>query len=389
MLRRIAHLSLCCSAAYANHRCVTVSQETREWLTNNLTALKEECKGQGLDLADMSDATKATSSSLQECLSSSNVQDAAFKTMVESLSASVKVYNNRLNNLKNEVWTVQTKVDTLLKMLWGTENPKGASFEAPPIPSSTSTAQRVPSGNGERSHIEGSLVDEVRHNTSCDGTLEGEKVNVERVVGEKVPDKSYKKSQGMVDKKEEEIEAEVIEVELDPGFNSSVGDKKITDITKELYERGVDFSDCLDAKSLRQRYDDVLSGKIASQPPSSSSLSATDSSSVKPSATNTDRPYASPRLQYSEEPSYMPPPPNTGEAGLAHDPYPNATRKMVDAMKFVWQIKQELSSERGIDPNTVDLWSGKTKLEDHKRLYDYPTAQSHPIEVRQKGDMPH
>jgi hypothetical protein len=37
---------------------------------------------------------------------------------------------------------------------------------------------------------------------------------------------------------------------------------------------------------------------------------------------------------------------------------------------------------------TIDIWSGHIRLEDHKRLYDYPTIQQYPLEVRQKGDAP-
>ncbi|CCW65037.1 unnamed protein product [Phytomonas sp. EM1] len=390
MFRRIVRVSLCYSTIYINHRCVTVNEETRELLTKNLTAVREECKGQGLDLADMSDATKATSRALHECISVSNVQDAAFKEMVESISASLKVYNNRLNNVKNEAWSVQTKVDTLIKLLWGTENPQGDSFAAQPPLDDLSTVPKEPPRNGEPSDIEvkGSPESEVLHNVSCDRAPFDEKVNVEHVVGERVDGKWNKRSQEESDRKDEEIEVETIEVELESHFNNSIGKKTIIDITKELYERGVDFSDCLDANSLRQRYDDVLNGKICTQKTFSSSTSTTGNSYAEPFATNTDQPQVPSRPQYSEDQSYIPPLPNTETTGLAHDPYPNAMRKMVDAMKFVWQIKQELAAEKGINPSSVDLWSGKVKLEDHKRLYDYPTAQSHPIEVRHKGDMP-
>ena len=149
----------------------------------------------------------------------------------------------------------------------------------------------------------------------------------------------------------------------------------MTEITRELHEKGVNFSDCLDAKSLRQRYQDFLDGKfVASKKPPPPPPAPEPAPARRP--TNN---------QYYQQEQRKP---NTSETNLATDPYPNAERRMIDPMKFVWQVKQEVCSEKGVDPNNFDLWSGKVRLEDSKRLVDFPTIQSHPLELRPKGSPP-
>lgn len=404
--RRICCVEGAAAAAAAVHRSVrwlSVNHEVRDTLTQHLTALKEESKGQSLDLADMSDASKAATRAFQDAVQRSSLEDAQLKGKMTTLSASVKAYNTRLNNLQNEARSIQTEVDAILKLLWGTDSPQGASFAKPPPSSSAAPAAEAAgaSATGSTSSdgfdVEPPIISKI---------LEGEplpkveKVEAERVVEDKKP--ASKEGSTAPKEGEEEIEVETIEIEVEPAEGSGSGagaaateqddpvdSMKITDITKELYERGVNFADCLDARSLRQRYRDVLSGKIRSGYTGGTQSSAGKpyTEPLKPNGPGSEstQPRAPPRPQYQH---YQQPPPNTNESGLATDPYPNAERKMVDPMKHVWEIKQEIATEKGVDPASVDLWSGKTKLEDSKRLYDYPSIQNYPIEVRQKGDIP-
>lgn len=381
-------------------RWLTVSGEVRDKLTQHLTALKEESKGQCLDLADMGDASKAVTRALQEAVLASSVDDAQFKAKTATLSASAKAYHMRLNNLQNEARSIQTEVDAILKLLWGTDNPRGASFAQPP-PSSASTTvgpsgDAVPSAgesSGEGFDVEPPAVSRILESGPAPP-------KVERVEGERVvePVRASRAEATKSEGGDEAVEVETIEIEVEPAESSGstpsatteqddhVETMKITDITKELYERAVNFADCLDARSLRQRYRDVLSGKISSGYPGGAPGKASASPPTADDPSSSTQPRTPPRPPYQRQ--YQQPPPNTQESGLASDPYPNAVRKMMDPMKHVWEVKQEIAAEKGIDPASVDLWSGKTKLEESKRLYDYPSIQSYPIEVRQKGDVP-
>eukprot|EP00796_Vickermania_ingenoplastis_P004015 gene4015-2869_t len=375
MYRRVfSSISRATGAAAATMalRFLSLDKSKREDLTKHLVALKEECKGQGLDLADMNDAAKDAGRAVQDKVKQLAIDDAQFKGKVLTLSASVKAYHTRLANLQTEAQSIQGEVDALLKLMWGTESPEAASFASPPPASKPSEKEMAGSDDGftvEPPPI-AKMVDDINKSA--------ETKKVEQVDGEHLPS-DVPSPKGTSSAKEEEIEVETIEIEVEPETSSTadpaeeaVDKMKITDITSDLYERGINFSDCLDAKSLRQRYKDVLKGllrpRIHSSPPMPKRADAAQ--------------------HYQQQQQYTPPPPNTSQAGLAHDPYPNAKRKMVDPMRLVDDVKRELCSEQGVDPSTVDLWSGKVLLEGHKRLYDYPTVQSYPIEVRQKGDFP-
>lgn len=373
------------NSAFAR-RFLTLDSGKRDELTERLVSLKEECHGQGLDLADMNDAVKQAGRDVQDKVKQLNIDDAQFKGKVLTLSASVKAYNTRLCNLQTEAKSIQAEVEALLKLMWGTESPEAATFSTPPSSASNKAAAKEMQDEFE---VEpppiAQMVDDINNNSKT--TTAAEKV--ERVDGEHLPSDAPLKSSSTTTK-EEEIEVETIEIEVEPkeqaGSSSSassdpaasaVDNMKITDITTDLYERGINFSDCLDAKSLRQRYKDVLAGKFATPV------------SAKPPQQNTNQP-PMPRRPEPQQQNYSSSGsnPNTTQGGLATDPYPNAQRKMVDPMRYVEDVKKELCAEQGIDPNSVDLWSGKVRLEDKKRLYDYPTVQSYPIEVRQKGDIP-
>ncbi|CBH13937.1 hypothetical protein, conserved [Trypanosoma brucei gambiense DAL972] len=365
--------SYCCSL-----RLLNLASEARDTLTKQLGALKEECKGQGLDLADMNDASRTAMRSLQEGLKRANIDDESFKGKCTTLSASLKAYTSRLTNLQNEARSIQAEADALLRLIWGTEAAtKPASFASPPCSTETPVMESEKDetrGEGSDFDVEPPKIVEVLSG----GAPAVEKVEAERVMPTEDMASRNHETQG---KCVEEIEVETIEVEVEPQ-ESPADTMKITDITKELYEKGVNFSDCLDAQSLRQRYRDVLSGRI---PPGIQA----GSTSKKPLdlEMNKHQPRMPSNNSHTNQRQYQQQN-NTTESGIAHDPYPNAYRKMVDPMKHVWELKNELAAEKGIDPSSVDLWSGKTKLEDHKMLYDYPSVQSYPIEVRQRGDIP-
>ena len=386
MLRRIVTKA---ATPVALCRQLNVSADVRDTLTKPLSSLKEECKGQNLDLADMADAMKGATYKFMEANKKAAVEDKQFKGKATTLSASLKAYNTRLANLQNETRSMQAEIDALLKLLWGTERPDGANFATPP-PESKAT---IPNDfEVEPPPLAKALGEDAPAPDSVEPAkpVKTAKPTVERVEGERVSSEAASTTTASSTVKEEDIEVETIEIDVEPpAQEDAVETMKVTYITKELYERGVNFSDCMDARSLRQRYRDVLSGKI---PPSTNASTATSSASssskyTEPLTANTSQPRMPQRAAHQQQ-YQQPPPNNNAGSGLAYDPYPNAQRKMVDPMKYVREIKQELALEKGIDANTVDLWSGKVRLDDNKRLYDYPSIQSYPIEVRQKGDIP-
>lgn len=376
---------------------LNMAKDQRDALTKKLTLVREEAKGQSLDLSDMVEASRGVTKQLQDSLKTLHVDDAKFKGKTATLNASLKAYQARLSNLQNESRAIQGEIDGLLKIMWGTEAvAQGAGASAPstaqkpPIAASNDFDCDVPPIAQRLEHMnEQPPATPTKATPAAAPNPKKEKVVVE---GEVIrsSDKSQAQKKATANATEE-IEVESIDIEVDEEQSATTASPadniSITDITKDLYERGVNFSDCLDAKSLRQRYRDVLSGKIAS---SAAPAGAAASAASNPSSqyNTTQQPPPPPRPQYHQQQYQQQSPPNTTESGITQDPYPNAHRKMIDPMKYVWEVKQELAKEKNIDPNSVDLWSGKNKLEDHKRLYDYPSIQSYPIEVRQKGDNP-
>lgn len=370
----------------------------RNELTKHLSSLKEECKGQSFDLADMNDAAKEAGRAVQEKVKQLVINDSLFNAKVLTLSASVKAYHKRLANLQVEAQSIQAEVDALLKLMWGAESPEAADFSSPPT-SCSSSSSTIKEGHEKKDtmemnkdqHSEGFAVDPPPIAQMVEGMSgSSSEKKVETVEGEHIPSDAPIGAKSSFEKtstaKAEPDEA-TIEIEVEPESSDPVVDAvdsmKITDITSDLYERGVNFSDCLDAKSLRQRYKDVLAGKFVL--PATSFRKQAEENKVqppsprRPEVRNTDYSYSSSSYQSA---------PNSNQSGLAHDPYPNAQRKMIDPMRYVEDVKKELCAEQGVDPNSVDLWSGKVRLDDKKRLYDYPTIQSYPVEVRQKGDIP-
>lgn len=382
---------------FSSFRFFSLDSGKRNELTKHLSSLKEECKGQGFDLADMNDAAKEAGRAVQEKVRQLAIDDSLFNAKALTLSASVKAYHKRLANLQVEAQSIQAEVDALLKVMWGSENPEAANFATPPSSSfvaSPSDASKQENSIGKKDgeqktdgfEVEPPPIAQFVNDLSGNNTekkvekVEGEHLSSDTPIGGKP---SVESAPGNVDAEVETIEIEVEPEPLDSAVDA-VDSMKITDITSELYERGVNFSDCLDAKSLRQRYKAVLAGKFT--PPSTSFKKAAEENKMQPPAPqrpemhHSNYNYGSSSSQQSSA--------NANQTGLAHDPYPNAQRKMIDPMRYVSDVKKELCSEQGIDPNSVDLWSGKVRLDDSKRLYDYPTVQSYPVEVRQKGDIP-
>lgn len=382
---------------FFSFRFFSLDNGKRNELTKHLSSLKEECKGQGFDLADMSDAAKEAGRAVQEKAKQLAIDDSLFNAKALTLSASVKAYYKRLGNLQIEAQSIQTEVDALLKVMWGSENPDAADFATPPsssfVASPSDESKKKNSFDkkyGERKTDEfevepppiAQLVNDLSGNTT--------EKKVEKVEGEHLPSDTPIGGKPSAEATQRNVGAEVetIEIEVEPEPSDAgvdaVDSMKITDITSELYERGINFSDCLDAKSLRQRYKAVLAGAFT--PPSTSFRKAAEDNKMQPPAPQRPEVHQS-NYNYgsssSQQSSF-----NSNQTGLAHDPYPNAQRKMIDPMRYVADVKKELCSEQGIDPNSVDLWSGKVRLDDAKRLYDYPTVQNYPVEVRQKGDIP-
>lgn len=409
MLRTFCHAPAAgyrgCFGAAVSHAvraCVIqMPKEQRDIMTKALAVAREEAKGQALDLSDMSDAARGVARNLQESLKKVNVADDKFKGKTTTINASLKAYNTRLSNLQSEARAIQNEIDSLMKLMWGTQTPAGApgstAAGASTTPEANETKPATPDFDCDVPPIAQRLEQINKSAPQAAETPAQTKPAVEVVEGEVIRGGSTPKSSS-TETPAQEIEIESIEIEVEgdasppPSGNgkadaaasvSSPADTmSITDITKDLYERGVNFADCLDAQSLRRRYRDVLEGRFATQKPTSTSAPRTEQSQ---SAQPPPPPRAQMHQQQYQQQSRTP---NTSETGLANDPYPNAHRKMIDPMKYVWEVKQELSKEKNIDPNSVDLWSGKIRLEDHKRLYDYPTIQNYPIEVRQKGDVP-
>lgn len=377
MLRRVVPRTVA-PVALCRHR--TVSTDTREILTKPLSSLKEECKGQNMDLADMAEAMKGATYKLQEVLKKATVEDKQFKGKTATLAASLKAYNTRLANLQNETRSIQAEIDAVMKLLWGAERPGGANFATPP-------PEKKAAAPAEDFEVEPPPVARALGEAPPSAQPAVERVEGERVAAEAAA-AAGSASGAAGAGAEAEIEVETIEVDVEPPAKEDpVETMRVTDITKELYERCVNFSDCMDARTLRQRYRDVLSGKIGTS--ANSSTPSASKAYTEPLSANTSQPRMPPRTtappqqyQQQQQSNY------DAGSGITNDPYPNAHRKMVDPMKFVYQIKHELAAEKGIDVNTVDLWSGKIRLDDNKRLYDYPSIQSYPIEVRQKGDIP-
>jgi hypothetical protein len=324
----------------------------RQDTTKTLTKVAQEFKGQALDLQDMCNASRV---SLKECndmvarLSKTDVDDAT-KHKVNAVVSSLKAYCVRLGTVQGEAHSINADMDAIIKGAWKKDT---ASGETPATTSSTTTTSAEPAPE-----IIVEAPEPVKKSTSAN------------VI------------------KETEIEVETTEK---PQAADAAATMSVTEITEYLHEKGVDFGDCFDAASLRERYRQVVSGKYED---TAKKKKLEELEKRRQAEQKTDRQYQ--RQQVKDEYRQPPPPPahaepqmNYGgsqEQGLMQDPYPGAERKMVDPMKFVWEVKAEFCKQKGINPNQADMWCGFTILEDHKRLYEYPQCQRAAIEIKMKGD---
>lgn len=351
----------------------------RDDFTKVVSRVKDEAKGQSLDLAEMGDAARSALKGVQEAQKRHTTVDAKVQGKLKTLSASLKAYNNRLNNVQNEAKALQADAEATMKLLWGNENVSeggSASVEA-----ETVEAERVDPSVEADFDVEVPPVakkfDDAMKNAKPVESVEAEKVS------------------GGGSSKSGETQPEELEIEIEVDEPSPADDVPVTQITQELYEKGIDFADCTDAKSLRKRYADVLAGKYdAPAPPQQAQRQTPPQSHSRPPQ----------QQQQTHQGGYggnqaggyqgyggsgYNSQSQTTETGLAFDPHPGAQRKMIDPNKPVWEVKNEVARENGVDPNTVDLWAGTVLLADHKRLYEYGSlVQTNPIEVRSKGDAP-
>ena len=177
---------------------------------------------------------------------------------------------------------------------------------------------------------------------------------------------------------------------LYPPSEPAASDKAtITEITEYLYDKGIDFSDCPDARSLRARYAAVREGSYVNPKqakkrtelgslreqhmPSSVASSASAASSVPltgGSLPSSGRCYSS---EYD------------GTA-ITPDPYPTMPRYAVAPWKYIWEVKEELCRQQGYEPSQMELLAGDKVLEDFRKVLDYPDLQrGAPVQMRSRA----
>jgi hypothetical protein len=357
MRRAVFSVSRTTSAFAAVGMRTAVSTTVRDDISRVATKVKEEANGQALDVAEMVDAARASLKTVQDATARhpEGGGDPKVKGKLQTLTASLKAYQSRLANVQNEAKSIHREAETLLKHVWGTEAPAAEKVDSEPV---VEEAAKASDFDAEAPHVAQILEDRGKQAAANN-------------------DLNSASSSNSADDGSKAAEPEVLEIEIE----SPVDDVPITTITQELYERGIDFSDCHDAAALRKRYADVRAGKFDTQEPPKQTT-ATRAAPPAP-----ERPTQQQQQQYGGYNRQQTP--NTTETGLAFDPHPGAQRKMIDPMKAVWEVKQDVAKENGVDAATIDLWSGMLKLDDHKRIYEYgQQLQANPIEVRSKGDIP-
>jgi hypothetical protein len=378
-------------SAFSQVRLLTTSE--RDELSRVISSVQSEAKGQSVDLSEMADATRNALKQIQDATKKVNITEPRAKAKIQTLQTALKAYSGRINNIQNEAKSLQADAEKVLKLLF---DGKDAETE-PKTEKSTSTSSSTKSNT----------VVQEEEDFNVEPPMTAQKLEEMN----KMPPGSttFKKADGSSSSStaetsntvaEEEI---VIELEEDPSAAANNNNNNASGAETD-HEKGIDFTDCREAKTLRQRYKDFLDGKFQTtkqapprvntqQPPSPSSSSSSNASSSYGSGYSqqyNQQSYAGPAGGAGQpHPSYgQQPTPNTTETGLAHDPHPGAVRKQIDTQRYVKDIKEEIAKENGISASQIDLWSGMTLLEDHKRLYEYPNLQANPIEVRQKGDRP-
>lgn len=298
----------------------------------------QEMKGQTTDLRDICSAATETSlgayADLTAWISKEPSFDEERKRKLNAVASGIKAYCVRLGTVQGEAQKISTELDAISAML------KGGDDSLTPSDKKENLAKKI-EGNEER-----------------------------------IPEASVEI--------EDESGAQVLSDEDDWAIN--LGEKGITEY---LHRKGVDFSDCFDAESLRARYRLVASGKW-------------DEIMVRKRATqNQQRRRAELRREKSQDRRNLfgaatagmvreeNPTINYGgstEQQVMNDPHPGAERRMVDPQRYVWELKAEVCRAKGVNPSSVDIWCAYGILDDSKRIYEYPQCQHSAIEMRMKGD---
>ena len=366
----------------------------RDEVSRAVSGVRDEVKGQSLDLGDMSESAKACQQAVLHAAKVHHAKlDGALTTRLNNLATATKAYGTRVAMLQSEARKIHGDAEAIVKVLWGT-----ASAGTSNSPTASSPAD-TPAETSKSSDFTADVpplaqkLDEI--NSAASATTK-----IETVEGEVVRDdtntasNSSNNTNNTTGGSTVEIEIDSVEVEnpkktspagapqtaAPPAEDDDIAEMSVTQLTHALHEKEIDFSDCRDARSLRQRYRDALAGKVSPKPRQPPPPPRAPQPKLQ-QPTGSARSAAAANVP-------PPPPPNTTETSLAADPHPGAHRKMIDPMKFVHEVKAQLAVEHNVDARTIDLWSGLIKLEDHKRLYEYPGIQHNPIEVRNKGDPP-
>eukprot|EP00759_Apiculatamorpha_spiralis_P031580 PhF_6_TR33467/c0_g1_i1/m.48815 len=341
----------------------------RQDATKTLSKISEEFKGQSLDLKDMCNAARVAlkeATDLQARLAKMEA-DENLKNKVQGLVGSLKAYSVRLGTVQGESQSLQADIDSILKGQWkkdsagtgaatATKKPEPVEPEIvvePPSSKPTPPKPTQPESTAEIIEETEILVETVESQTSNKGT----------------------------------------------SFESEASKLSVTEITEFLHDKDVNFADCFDAASLRKRYVEVKSGKYedASKRKKLHDLERKREEEIRANATKAKQNSGTgPVRDFNQGGGSSNTTNNNNSSnsyggsqstGLVQDPFPGAERKMVDPMKYVWEVKEEICKSKGMNPSLVDLWCGYTLLEDHRRVYDYPMVANNALEFRNKGDI--
>ncbi|KNH04834.1 hexokinase-2-like protein [Perkinsela sp. CCAP 1560/4] len=310
------------SLAYNARRAFSTANTGNVALIDGIRKASAELKNQSIDLRDMCAAARIPKQTLEASLSN----DLGTKSSdVKSIVSSLKAYCVRVSALQGEAESVCSEMQELISSL------DRADREAEPI----ATEKAAPT------------VAEISEN-----------------------------------------EVEIEEPASTSAQNISSG-VSVQEMTEYLHAKSIDFSDCFDEESLGKRYIAVKKGTYV--PPRKESSVApiapkvpSDSHKVcairEPPTYERDSSSGSKHSQ--EKMNYG----GSSQNAVMQDPYPGAERRMCDPMKYVWEVKQEICQGKGVNSSQVDIWCGPIKLEDHRRMYEYPQCQRTPMEVRMSGD---
>eukprot|EP00008_Paramoeba_atlantica_P007566 CAMPEP_0201483338 /NCGR_PEP_ID=MMETSP0151_2-20130828/7556_1 /ASSEMBLY_ACC=CAM_ASM_000257 /TAXON_ID=200890 /ORGANISM="Paramoeba atlantica, Strain 621/1 / CCAP 1560/9" /LENGTH=364 /DNA_ID=CAMNT_0047866435 /DNA_START=142 /DNA_END=1236 /DNA_ORIENTATION=- len=325
----------------------------------------EEFKGQSLDLRDMCSAARVVKQEAvdiaqqnqRELLSSDTL-----KQKWDTLLSKIKAYCVRVGTVQGEAASLHDDIQQFLKM-------------KEPEESSSTSVKDKPAASVETPRIVRQEVREFTCTTSSpeDGTpISAEVISETEIVIESSPDSQQKECE-----------------------NNAEDSTPVSEITQYLHENGVDFSDCFNAESLRARYRDVKSGayrpvqkqketdaaarrrELEAKEERQRQRQESSRSSTNTQQNQSSSQHSSQNMNYGGSPS----------GGLMADPYPGAERRMCDPMKYVWEVKREICAGKSVNPEQMDIWVGGTKLEDHRRIHEYPQVQYSPMEFRVKGDQ--